>query len=415
MISLMKETVAKWVFGSLVVLTIVGLIANKTIGTWGPYFCDWVGSLCHDVPYLIGFGVLLLLWALYRFLAGDWNALETIRGADKRWSTSKCQFFLWTVVALFSYASLYAARIGAGLLTTQGFDIPTNLLLAMGLSVTTAVAAKGITVSQLSNQTATKEHIDPEDAQAGDLIKDDSGAIDLTKVQMLGWTIIALGAYIASVAHTVQHIGPNAKLPDIDTALMVLMGLGQGAYLAKKIIVNTTPAITGVKPSTARPGTDITLSGSALGATQGQSMIILDGVPIAFPGRTWSDTTITFTLTNPSLTPGQKALGVTVGTQNSNSVTLTVLRSPTITNLALSVDGKTLTLTGSGFGPQQNDGDLVKINDKPSGRIISWNDTTIAFENPDLAIIKSGATISIKLFLDGDSATPAASRAGFTL
>lgn len=80
---------------------------------------------------------------------------------------------------------------------------------------------------------------------------------------MLGWTIIALGAYIASVAHAVQHIGPTTKLPDIDMALMVLTGLGQGAYLAKKIIVSSTPSVTGVNPSSARPGTDITLSGSA--------------------------------------------------------------------------------------------------------------------------------------------------------
>jgi hypothetical protein len=34
-----------------------------------------------------------------------------------------------------------------------------------------------------------------------------------------------------------------ATLPDIDTALMVLMGLGHSAYLGKKLILTTSPAI----------------------------------------------------------------------------------------------------------------------------------------------------------------------------
>jgi hypothetical protein len=46
-----------------------------------------------------------------------------------------------------------------------------------------------------------------------------------------------------------------ATLPDIDTALMVLMGLGHGAYLGKKLILTTSPAITnwrGWKPRLAQ-------------------------------------------------------------------------------------------------------------------------------------------------------------------
>jgi hypothetical protein len=74
-----------------------------------------------------------------------------------------------------------------GLLTTQGFIFRQILLLAMGLSVTTALAAKGITVSQLINPTAAEQNVDPSDAHMSDLVEDDGGAVNLTKVQMLGW------------------------------------------------------------------------------------------------------------------------------------------------------------------------------------------------------------------------------------
>jgi hypothetical protein len=411
------ETATKWIFAGLVVLTIgVAVFANEAIGTWGSLVCAWVGRRCHDVPYIIGFAVLLLLWLFYRISAGDWNILETTRGADNRWSTSKCQFFLWTVVALFSYASLYAARIGAGVLTTNDFNIPTNLLLAMGLSVTTAVAAKGITVSQLSDQTATKEHIDAKDAQTGDLIKDDGGAIDLTKVQMLGWTIVALGAYIASVAYAVQHIQPTTKLPDIDTALMVLMGLGQGAYLAKKLITTSTPTISKIDPAKVRPGREVTINGTSFGVAQGQALIAIDGVVPAPPlaVKSWSDTSIAFLMPNPPLPAGfptgQKPVSITLdGGTKSNSYPITILpRGPQISAITLAVGSTSLTISGSGFGAAQSGSDFLKINDKPSGAITNWSDTAITFGNPDPGSIRANSKVSVKIYLDGDTDSPAA-------
>ena len=63
---------------------------------------------------------------------------------------------------------------------------------------------------------------------------------DLSKVQMIGWTLIAVGSYIINVIHQIDqiHTNPNyvSQLPDIDAALMVLMGLAQGAYLGKKLV-----------------------------------------------------------------------------------------------------------------------------------------------------------------------------------
>ena len=326
-ISANGNSVAKYVFWLLVILTVVFFWQQKALGA-----CVWslsqsILTLCRSSSFLVGIAVLLLLWAFYRFLAGSWNAMEIIRGADNRLSTSKFQFFLWTLTALFAYASLYAARIGTGNAVSPGPDIPGNLLLAMGFSIASAVAAKGITVNQLNNGTGTKDHINPDDARSGDLVKDDSGAIDLTKIQVIGWTIIAIGAYLASVARTIHDINNFKSLPDIDPALMVLMGLGHGAYLGKKLIVTTTPTISKVTPTYVSIGADVALTGSSFGATQLGSVITLQGIAPDQPVvvKSWSDTSIVLTVSAPPFSVGQTAIAVTVDSEDSNKATVTVV------------------------------------------------------------------------------------------
>jgi len=394
---------AKWIFWLLALLAGVGLCFREAVSKWGDSICPWARSYCRDVPFVVGFSVLLLLWALYRLLSGLWNPLEVIRGVDKRWSTSKCQFFLWTVVALFCYASFYAERAGQGWLDLKDLHIPQNLLLAMGLSVTTAIAAKGITSSQVSNGTISKTHVGTEEAQTSDLIQDDGGAIDLTKVQMLGWTVIAVGAYMANAAHTIRNMAQTSDLPDIDMTLMVLMGLGQGAYLAKKMVVNSTPTITGIEPANCRPGREVKLTGTLFGTTKGDSTIAIDGVAVQPPAlvKLWSDTSIIFVLPGPPLpagwSAGQKAVSITLdGGVDSNSVRAVLLAlGPQVH--ALTVVGNSLTLAGVDFGTERGS---IRINDKPAGQITGWTDTLITFANfAAPASLAPGATVSVKLFL----------------
>jgi hypothetical protein len=313
------------VFWFLVLVLILGLFSYQSIGQWGKVICPAVRDICHEVPYLFGFALLLILWASYRFLSGEWTVLETVRGLDNRWSTSKCQFFLWTVVAFFAYGSVLAGRIGIGLPPTKGFYVPQNLLLAMGLSVTTVLAAKGITVGQQSTQ--PKDNVDTKDASIGDLVKDDGGGIDLTKVQMLGWTFIAVGAYLANVVRAVQNLAPNSplaeQLPDIDTALMVLMGLGQGAYLVKKAIINVTPTILNIDPNRSPSSGTITIIGTSFGTTQLTGSVAIVGLPGAVAVQSWSDKEIKAAL--PALSPCPIRIRVTVNNQDSNSYPIMIV------------------------------------------------------------------------------------------
>jgi hypothetical protein len=275
---------------------------------------------------------LLVLLILYRILTGTFNVFKVIEGADGRPSTSKLQFWAWTVVALVAYVMIFAARAEKGYLSAP--DVPPNLLLAMGFSVITAVGAKAITTSQIKNGQLAKTSVGAAAAAAsgpttvagatkptaaavtnlelavqstsglGGLAKEDDGTIDLSKVQLLAWTVVAIGVYAISLfsvvaatkalaQDTVVDFGKLPAFPDISPALVVLMGLGQAAYLGRKLVTTDTPRISGLVPSSGSIDTQVKVLGASFGDNGVGSQVTLDGMPIAM-NTTWSDNQITF-------------------------------------------------------------------------------------------------------------------------
>src|SRR5580658_4469110 len=96
-------------------------------------------------PYIIAAITLALLYILlFAIWTKTWNPGELVYGQDKRPSSSKLQFLLWTVVVIFSYVAVYSARALKGYYFAID-EIPTNLMITMGLSIGTASVAKGIT------------------------------------------------------------------------------------------------------------------------------------------------------------------------------------------------------------------------------------------------------------------------------
>ena len=282
------------------------------------------------IPYLAGIAALLLAWVVYGLLASTWNIWKLVAGTDGRASTSKLQWFLWTVVVVFAYVAIWAAGALDGNLVPIT-EIPQNLLIAMGLSVTTMAAAKGITVSYVNSGRVIKTSANPQekkDTGLGPIVSSDEHAPDLSKVQMMIWTLVAIVIYLFAI---VEQIRSGHVLPDIDPTLMVLMGLGQGAYLGKKLVTTITPRLTGLSPVEGSPGTQITILGMAFGAEQAGSLLTMDRSPFQPQGLQWADTQIQFTLpqTPPSSQPwkpGQRVIfGVIVGGQESvNTLPFTV-------------------------------------------------------------------------------------------
>jgi hypothetical protein len=205
------------------------------------------------MAYLTGLAGLGALW-LILLIATKKHPWALVIGEDDRPSTSKFQLLIWTAAVVFAFLAIYQIRFSRGF----GEDLPatpTNLLIAMGISVVTAVSAKSIAVTSEAKRAADAANavakglppapVHPHSLSS--IFADDSGKPDLGKVQVVLWTVIAVGVFLSNVFALIHspgspHIDPQTQiatyplgLPDISQTLMILMGLGHGAYIGKKI------------------------------------------------------------------------------------------------------------------------------------------------------------------------------------
>jgi hypothetical protein len=251
--------------------------------------------------FALGIGGVLL-FAIVGSLAGPGSGgvLGAIRGEDGRLSSSKFQFFLWTAVVIFTWVSVNVAQAlstakCAGAISGALPNFPTNVLLAMGFSVTTLATAKGVTTSYVLSGRMAKSWTNR--FALSDLVcQDDGRSPDLTKIQMLTWTVIASASYLFGAVHLVNDylsIGahPACGIPDIDTALMALMGIGQGAYLGSKIVGSPSIVLRSPDKPQTSAGDTIAISGSGFGTVSGS--VYFGSVAAALaPGDSWNDNAV---------------------------------------------------------------------------------------------------------------------------
>jgi hypothetical protein len=164
----------------------------------------------------------------------------------------------------------------------------------------------------------------------------------------------------------------------------------QGGVWSNSITLTvTTPNIASVTPTNAVAGTQITITGSGFGATQGSGNVWL-GTNYGVVAN-WSDTQIV-----ASVASGSKSGNAAVlqGGVWSNSITLTVttpnIASVTPTN---AVAGTQITIIGTGFGAIQGSGNVWLGTNY--GVVASWSDTQI------VASVASGSKTGNAAVLQG--------------
>jgi hypothetical protein len=95
------------------------------------------------------------------------------------------------------------------------------------------------------------------------------------------------------------------------------------------VAVNSTaasaPVITGVSATTGTIGSQVVISGTGFGASQGGSMVTLNGAPVTI--NAWSDTSLTITIPSGA-TSGPLVVSVAPSMNTSNPVTFTVTSQP---------------------------------------------------------------------------------------
>lgn len=199
-------------------------------------------------------GQILLMWGEQ---AKGW--LDVITGLDNRYSNSKTQIAFWFFILISSYIATNGLRIlFGGLDFVGGVSIPQNLLLLSGLSAFTFVTAKGITQNKVDNAKAKqisegdsskKVKSGPQDGRRfADLFQNDDGTVDLSDFQMIIVTGLAFCVYFVQVVSFLSTIELRhiVSLPDLDTTILSVFGLGQGSFLVKKLVsplVETSPPV----------------------------------------------------------------------------------------------------------------------------------------------------------------------------
>lgn len=274
---------------------------------------------------LIGLLVLAAI-AVFAAIPTKGRLWELVEGADGRASTSKFQWLLWLVAIAFAYTVLWVLRAKQGDYAAIS-QVPVNLLTLLAFSTGTAAAAKGITAGYVQSNKLAKP---VKDANAkGGLIQDDSGAPDLGKLQMIAFTLIAIVVFFWTLGHQIASTPVITSLPNVDSSLLVLMGISQGGYLGKKLATFNSPVLYPPSPPTAIVSAPVTVTGANLGTPSANSgppigaQLTIDSNPVGT--TTWSPTSITFTA---PASPGPAQVAVTVAGQQSNSVTITVEPAP---------------------------------------------------------------------------------------
>lgn len=325
-------SITGWLLTTLLVLVlgyqiIAGLARGPAIpGTWPPY--QW--------------GLLVLLLAYFFSIAvtGSVNPVAIGAGDDGKLSLSKTQTLFWTYIVLFSFSTIYAQDVqwcahpgsvcppppastpapaptpapsasptqaslaGTAAIGTNPLipiDFPGSVLLLLGFSVTSLVAAAGITRSQIASGTLRKNTLakgQPPDLSPKWLVMTDDERVDLTRFQVVLWTLVAAGAFLSDTQLLLAAGGFVRGLPDVGSALVLLMGLGQAAYVGGKLVVAPRPQIYRIAPSHAAAGGSCTASGAGFGATSPpESCLLFDGAVVPVSNIvSWADTAIAFTV-----------------------------------------------------------------------------------------------------------------------
>lgn len=352
-----------------------------------------------------GAGFVFLAWVAYLGLfpteekKRDWCMKRLWEGKDRRASFSKFQFWLWTLVVVFALLSIAIARAIASEGILESVDkIPDNVLIVLGISVTTMGGAKVRTTLFVDRRLTTKRVKKKQDTTTPlqELVADDSGVPELGKIQMLLFTLVAVIIFLVTTAEAINSgEESNMVLPDIDRVLLYVMGISAGGYLGKKAITLDRPKITSITPGEvpADRKTRIMLTGTSLG-NKGNGVLTVGKrsyktEPQKAEIDEWSDTLISFDF-DPAL-PEFKAgetydVCVIVGDLESEPKKLEV-EAPKITAITpeevSAEETTTIMLTGTSLGNKDNGVLAVGkrlYKTEPQKAKIEWKNSFVSFE-----------------------------------
>jgi hypothetical protein len=144
-------------------------------------------------------------------------------------SLARLQLLMWTVIVSCSYIYvIFCLNADPSIVV----ELNRTALLLMGISITTTATAATIDSAQSDGARSQNE---PSEGFFRDILSDEGG-ISIHRFQNVVWSMIAITVYLSILIHT--HTTP-AKLPTLDTTLLVLTGLSSVGYLGLKLGENS--------------------------------------------------------------------------------------------------------------------------------------------------------------------------------
>lgn len=148
---------------------------------------------------------------------------ESGTGNEGAYSLSLTQMAFWFLLVVASSIYLYT-------ITTLYVPISSSVLGIITISTASALAAAGIDLTKRSK--AEKNNVPAPQRQThsilGDITNDGSGGLSLQRLQVVVWTAL-FGFYYC------YRVWATVSIPDIDSSMLILMGLTSAAYVGGKV------------------------------------------------------------------------------------------------------------------------------------------------------------------------------------
>ncbi len=216
--------------------------------------------------YALGSALVLIIILGVSVVVGqsDGQLRDLVIGADKRASTSKFQYLLWTAGVAGAMCIVGARAFldpgGSGFVCTDTrstFCVPDDTtwqvyVALLGFPAAAAVIAKATVTSK--TESGELQKTEAQGATIADLGTNDSGHADLVDIQYLIFNLIAFGYFAAKFFAT----GTFVAIPNI---LIGLTSASAATYAANKALARNRPAITSIQPTALEVGDDVVIKG----------------------------------------------------------------------------------------------------------------------------------------------------------
>jgi hypothetical protein len=182
--------------------------------------------------------------------AGAWvlAAIASVTGArllsDERgrWSLSRLQLLVWTVLVLSTFWTMFLTRLLANAADPLALSVDDNLWWLLGISGASSVASPLILGRKQASSPGIVDAPRSQGVEVGsvrDLFRgEDAGnasVVDIGRVQMVFFTLVCVCAYAAACWYAFKNHPRDAlTFPPLSSDLVMLLGISHATYLVNK-------------------------------------------------------------------------------------------------------------------------------------------------------------------------------------